>query len=131
MQARTRGGSAINNLRNMAETKLNIEQYKVTLDDPNKKLRTNKVQKVNMYVRTESQLVELSFPTTEEKDKGKNPVIYEAVSVSCRAHKDGVKFRILADINIKNDQLTDEIIDKKTNAFRVALRKVKSLKGEA
>lgn len=112
----------------MDKNNINIEEYKVTIDDPYQKLRTNEVQKVNMYVRPEFQSLELSFPITEKKDKSKNPIVHEEAGVSCRAHKDGVKFRILSDINIKNDVLTDEVIDKKTCAFRVALRKIKSLK---
>ncbi|MCQ2212265.1 MAG: hypothetical protein MJZ36_01360 [Bacteroidaceae bacterium] len=107
---------------------MDIKDFTITLSDPDGKFRFEKVIKVNMYAREGNRDIALSIPHTEKHEGGKNPKVYEGAGVSCRAHKDTVTYRILADINIKEDSLTDEVIDIKVNAFRSALRKIKSLK---
>lgn len=107
---------------------ININDFSFTFSDPDDKFRFDKVIKVNMYAREESHTIDLTIPHTEKREVGKNPKVYESAGVCCRAHKNAVTYRILADINIKEDHLTDEVIDMKVGAFRNALRKIQSLK---
>lgn len=106
---------------------MNIKDFTITLSDPDEKFRYEKVIKVNMYAREQNREITFIIPHTEKREGGKNPKIYQDAGVCCRAHKNAVTYRILSDINIKEDKLTDEVIDMKVTAFRNALRKIKSL----